>query len=146
MKTIYRLTNWNTVKIQIYRILGHPGVKHTRMWKKKKLSKFYKKAVDGILMDYDIRNKIWRIHRGENKTIMSRIVKCIENGINNIGESNRILQTFRKMIEINFNNNEENQNKDQQQTDGKTRRSKRNYRGIPSPHTGWESAVTFVAY
>lgn len=77
---------------------------------------------------------------------MSRIVKCIENGINNIDESNRTLQTFRKMIEINFNDDEENQNKDQQQTDGKTRRSKRNYRGIPSPpHTGWESALKFVA-
>lgn len=78
---------------------------------------------------------------------MSRIIKCIENGINNIDESNRILQTSPKMVEINFNNDEENgQNKDQQQTADKTRILKRNYRVIPSLQTGWESAQTFVTY
>lgn len=25
---MYRLTNWGTVEIQIYRKFGHPGVKH----------------------------------------------------------------------------------------------------------------------
>lgn len=91
----YRITGSRT-----FQILKHSDVKAFAYIDKPKRAKLVKKTVEGILLGYDYRSKGNRIYTGNNKVMISRIVKFIEEGINDIKENENNTQTPIENVEI----------------------------------------------
>lgn len=54
---------------------------------KTKRGKFDEKAIEGTFLRYDNRSKGCRIYTGNNRVVISRAVKFLEHGLNNIKQN-----------------------------------------------------------
>lgn len=88
--TPYQLWNYKKPNLSNIRTFGCKAYAYVE---KPKISKFDEKEIQGILLGYDNGSKGYRIYTGINNVIISRTVKFIESGINNIEENKNDTQT-----------------------------------------------------